>query len=632
MVQVPWEQVRGQSTCDAGTWQRWNGPVRLAVVVGVAYFLVAYLSILVVAKVGAAIFWPAAGIPAGTLIALGRDARWPVAVGTITASFVANLAGGRHVWLSIIFGLCAAGEALLAAGLIERHFGRHFSLGRFRHALGFIAAALVGTAVAGGVGALAKLIDDPSQPFWVTWQYWSSSDFVGLIAVAPLLIGILAAVRAPPRRSELIEGAAAVIAISTATGMIVLLLPERWWEMCLLVAALFPLLLWPAARCRPMFVSAAVFAVFVIVVSALTLGIGHFSTSDQPIDELAMNAHLTIVGVALSALILASLFAERAENATRLQEALSAASALAFEWDMGTGMSLRSDNAAQILGLDQRQLSTGESFVARINPADRARFMSLLSGLTRDNPTYSTTFRFTRPDGREIWVEDTARGEFDTAGRLVRVSGLGVDVTERKQAEIRQEILVAELDHRVKNVLVRVAAIVSETRESSQSMDDFVKALGGRLQSMAAAHTLLSKGRWQGVGVADLLRDQIAPYATGGNVTIQGPNLILTAASTQALAMVVHELATNAVKFGALSTRDGRVSISWGAPSVNHDAADLAVEWRETGGPRIVKPIQRAFGTSLIHELISHELGGAVDLAFDPDGVCCRMRLPLGRA
>jgi len=148
---------------------------------------------------------------------------------------------------------------------------------------------------------------------------------------------------------------------------------------------------------------------------------------------------------------------------------------------------------------------------------------------------------------------------------------------------------------------------------------------------MSAAHSLLSKGRWQGVGIADLIRDQLAPYATGVNATIQGPNIILAAATTQALAMVVHELATNAVKFGALSAPGGRVSVGWGAPSGGDDAADLTVEWRETGGPPVAKPTRSGFGTSLIDELIAHELGGMVDLAFDPAGVCCRMKLPLGR-
>ena len=200
--------------------------------------------------------------------------------------------------------------------------------------------------------------------------------------------------------------------------------------------------------------------------------------------------------------------------------------------------------------------------------------------------------------------------------------------TRVANAFAHQKLLVAELDHRVKNVLVRVAAIVTETRESSYSMDDFVKALGGRLQSMAAAHSMLSKGRWHGVGVADLIRNQLAPYVTGANVTIQGPNVMLSAATTQALAMVVHELATNAAKFGALSRAGGRVTINWDAPP-GDGAATFTVEWREIGGPVVAKPTTAGFGISLIGELISHELGGTADLAFDPDGVSCRMAFPL---
>src|SRR5262249_43993626 len=162
------------------------------------------------------------------------------------------------------------------------------------------------------------------------------SDLVGLFAVAPFLIGLVATVRSPPPHRELVEGATAVVAIGLTTGVIIALLPEAWWEMCLLIAVLFPLLMWPAARCRPVFVSAAVLAVSGMVVLALTFDIGHFNTAKIPIGELAMNAHLTIVGLALCALILASLFAERAESARRLQEALSAGSVLAFDWDVET--------------------------------------------------------------------------------------------------------------------------------------------------------------------------------------------------------------------------------------------------------------------------------------------------------
>jgi PAS domain S-box-containing protein len=629
MLQVP--QFQGNFAADPHIRERRLGLVKLTVVVGVAYFLAARLSIVILAKDGAAMFWPAAGISAGILIALGRDARRPVAIGATAATIAASLMGGRNVFISSIFGLCNAGEALLIAWLIERHVGRRFRLGRFRHVLGFLGAAILATAIFAVGAAAGKLIYDPNLPIWFTWQHWFFADLVGVIAVAPFLIGLIAAVRVPPPRRELIEGGVAVAALVATTGLIIVLLPETWWEMCLLVAALFPMLLWPAARCRPVFAAAAVFDICLMIVSALTFDIGHFNKVNQPADELALNAYISIFGVAVCALILASLFAERAEGARRLQEALAAGSVLAFEWDVGTDRSLRSDNAAQVLGLEKEQLTTGASFVTRINPDDRARFTALLSGLRRDNPSYSTTYRFTRPDGREIWLEDTARAEFDAVGRLVRVSGLGVDVTERRQADIRQAILVAELDHRVKNVLARVVAVAAQTRERSDSIDDFVKTLSGRLQSMASAHALLSQSRWGGVGIADLIRDQLAPHATGTNVTIHGPNITLSAATSQALAMVIHELVTNAVKFGALSTPGGQVSISWEASPGGDGRADLAVEWREIGGPPVTKPTQSGYGSSLIRELIPYELGGAVQFAFDPDGVCCRMTLPLER-
>src|SRR5262249_42640852 len=348
MLQMLREQVC-QFTAARHTRRSWIGLVTLTIAIGVAYFLVAHFSLLLVAKVGAVIVWPAAGISAGVLIALGRDARWPVAVATGTATIAAGLLNGRPAWISIIFSLCTAGQALLIAWLIEHNFGRYFSLSRLRHVLGFISAVVVGVGVTASGATLAKLINNSNQPIWMTWEQWFFGDLGGLIAVSPFLIGLIAALQRPPSRGELIEGVASVVAIGMTTGIIFLLLPESWWEMCLLVAVLFPLLLWPAARCQPVFALATAFAVCVIVVSALAFDIGHFSS--QQIDELAINAHITIIGVSFCALILASLFAERAENSKRLQQALSAGSVLAFEWDADTDVSQRSDNAAQVLGL-----------------------------------------------------------------------------------------------------------------------------------------------------------------------------------------------------------------------------------------------------------------------------------------
>ncbi len=182
-------------------------------------------------------------------------------------------------------------------------------------------------------------------------------------------------------------------------------------------------------------------------------------------------------------------------------------------------------------------------------------------------------------------------------------------MTERKHAEERQDLLIAELDHRVKNVLARVAVVAMQTREGSTSMSEFVKALDGRIQSMAAAHSLLSQSRWHGVGLADLVRDQLAPYATAANAKISGPNIMLSAAATQAVAMVLHELVTNAAKYGALSKPGGKVSIEWDKPSDGSTGAMLTIDWREIGGPPVTAQAHSGFGTSLIRDLIPHELG-----------------------
>jgi two-component sensor histidine kinase len=163
-------------------------------------------------------------------------------------------------------------------------------------------------------------------------------------------------------------------------------------------------------------------------------------------------------------------------------------------------------------------------------------------------------------------------------------------------------------------------------------MDQFVKALEGRIQSMAAAHSLLSQNRWQGVGLNDLVRDQLAPYAMEANAKISGPNIMLSAAATQAVAMVLHELVTNAAKYGALSTPNGAVSVNWDKSSNERESTNVTIVWREFGGPPVTTPAQSSFGATLIRDLIPHELGGKVDLVFGTDGLSCRIEVPFERA
>ncbi len=612
----------------------------LAVAIGLSYFVAARLSLGLLTKPdGVAVFWPAAGISAGTLIALGPRARWPVVFGAMAATIIANLLGDRSIWSALVFAVCNAGEAVIIAGVIERYFGPVFSLDRLSHVLGFLGAVVAGTAISGVGGTLGYILFHTSTaPPLTIWYHWFTSDALGVITVAPLLIGLVAAARDPAPRREFIEGAAALATLTVLSGVLIFL-PREPWATVVPIAALFPLLLWLAARCRPVFAAAAAFIVALTIVWTTTFGIGIFGDARFPMAERILSGQAGILAVSLCSFVLAALFAERRQHEAvlmaseaRLQEALTAGGVAAFDWEVHSDQSQRSENAAQILGFGPKEDFGGAQFLARVHPDERSRVLNLLRNVRPDNPVFDATFRFIRPDSREVWLEQTAKGEFDSAGRLTHLRGLTIDITERKLAEARQDLLVAELDHRVKNVLARVAVVAMQTREGSITMDQYMKALEGRIQSMAAAHSLLSQSRWQGVGLNDLVRDQFAPYAMAANAKISGPNIMLSAAATQAVAMVLHELVTNAAKYGALSTPNGAVSVNWDKPSDERGVTNVTIIWRELGGPPVTAPARSSFGSSLIRDLIPHELGGTVDLMFEPDGVSCRLEIPVERA
>jgi PAS domain S-box-containing protein len=553
----------------------------------------------------------------------------------MVATIVANLLGDRNLWSSIVFALCNAGEAVLTAWLIERYFGSPFSLDRLSHVLGLLGAVIVATAVSGIGGTLGfALFHDASASIFVTWQEWFASDALGIVTIAPLVIGLASAAREPPARNETIEGLIALASL-IVMSVIVIALPPKPWTTVVPIALLFPVLLWIAARCGPVFAAAAAFIVTLAIVWTTTIGVGHFGDPGVPMADRVLAARAGILAVALCAYVLAALFAERrqhelelAESEARLQEALTAGAVTTFVWDVGTGSSQRSTDAAQILGFDPRQTFTPNNFLSRVHPDDRERFKALVRGVTPERPAYTVAFRFKRHDGREVWLEETAKAEFDALGRLVRLKGLTLDVTARKRFEGQQSLLIAELDHHVKNLLTRVAAVAKDMREDSGSLDEYVQALDRRIRSMAGAHALLSQSRWDGVDLVELVRCQLAPNGTDANTTIVGPHVTLPVAATQVLAMVLHELATNAAKYGALSTPHGRVEVNWNR-GLGEDPANLSIGWREVGGPAVAASPDCKYGVSIIRDLIPQELGGSVDLTFASGGVCCKIEIPL---
>ena len=616
--------------------RQWVAAAATAAAVGVAYFLAARLSLYLLREPdGVAVFWPANGVAAGALIALGRGSRWAVSIGAATASIVANILGDRSFVAAAIFALSNVGEAILVAAIIERRFGTRFSLDRLHNVLGLLLTAVFASAISGLGGALGyRLFHSPSASSLITWQHWVASDSLGIATVAPLLIGVAASVRVPPSPKEFTEGAGALAAI-TVMSAISILLPSASWATVLPIT-LFPVLLWISARCQPVFAAAAAFVVALAIVSATTFEIGYFGDPGLPINNRIEGAQASILTTTLCTLVLAALFAERRqheaalkETAARLEQALTAGAVMAFEWDARTRASFHhSESAAKIIGYDPQASFTVTKFRKLIHSADFARYKANLRSVRPDKPSYAVTFRVTRPDGREIWLEETATAEFDATGQCVRVKGLTVDVTQRKRTDEHQRLLIAELDHRVKNVLARVATVAEYTRQSSSTIDEFIQALDGRIQSMAVAHELLSQSGWQAIRLADIVRSQLAPYATDTNTTTGGPDITLSAAAAEALAMVLQELVTNASKYGALSIPGGQVSVRWQCR--RSDAGEgLMIVWSETGGPPVSVPTEYGYGTSLIRELVPHELGGTVDLAFSSGGLCCTIEIPI---
>jgi PAS domain S-box-containing protein len=324
--------------------------------------------------------------------------------------------------------------------------------------------------------------------------------------------------------------------------------------------------------------------------------------------------------------------AEQALAERDIQLTLAAKAGLVgtYAYDADTEIMQISAGYAAIHGFPEGTTEIARSeCLAGVHPDDRGRVEQSRSEAFRARRSeYNEEYRVTRPGGELRWVEARCFLSFSGEGSPQRVVGVSIDITERKRVEQQQRTLLAELDHRVKNTLSTVNAVVSHTQQGSGSVADFVATLDGRIRSMATTHELLSSHRWHGVSLMELVRSELAPYATRHNTEINGAGILLKPEAGQAMAMVLHELATNAAKYGALSTKDGRVSIRWHRHLNGHPRPHLMFEWQEIGGPPVVAVNKSSYGTSTIRELIPYEFGGAVDLVLAPEGARCRLELP----
>ena len=323
--------------------------------------------------------------------------------------------------------------------------------------------------------------------------------------------------------------------------------------------------------------------------------------------------------------------AELEESTSRLVEseqrrsmAIAAGKMGSWDWDWVNGDWMWDEGQYQICGVDPQAFEvTSANVQALLHPADTHKLRKALARFAKGARSYETEFRVNRPDGEMRWCVGTAAATIDKAGRVVRVSGVTVDITERKRAEERQNLLTREVDHRAKNALALAQSIVRLTR--AQDIDAYVRAVEGRISALARIHTILSLSSWQGAEITRLVDEELAPYAVSGQIKVSGPELQLEPATAQTLALAFHELVTNSAKYGALSAVPGRLSVHW---EIQHDDA-LTLIWEEIGGPLVHKPASRGFGTRSVIASIESQLGGQALFDWRAEGLVCRLLVPL---
>ena len=284
------------------------------------------------------------------------------------------------------------------------------------------------------------------------------------------------------------------------------------------------------------------------------------------------------------------------------------------------------EGASRIFGWEASEM-IGQPILRIIPPELHDEEVEILARLRRgERIEHFDTVRLAK-DGRRVDISLAVSPIRDNSGRVTGASKVARDVTERKEAEKLQRLLVDELNHRVKNTLATVQAIASHSLRRARNSEDFVSSFTGRVQALARAHHLLTERMWRGADVADLVREQVVLGVVESNrVAFSGPALLLDPQSALHLALVLHELATNARKYGALSVPQGQLSVSWSM--LANKGRMLVLQWSERGGPAVAAPSSVGFGTSLIQQALDAH-GGSASIQYAAEGVTCEIKLPL---
>ncbi len=338
--------------------------------------------------------------------------------------------------------------------------------------------------------------------------------------------------------------------------------------------------------------------------------------------------------------------AERAlrESEERLRAALRAGRMAYWSWNAAEDARTASDNLEEVFGLLPGQpWQTSQHGFALLHPDDLDRHRELIRRSVEAGQGWHSTFRIIRPRDRQIaWLEERSEPSHDPVTGQQRITGLVWDITEQREAAERQNVLLAELQHRTRNLLGIVRSLIDRTMARSASLDEFRERFRPRLEALARVNGLLSRlNDGERITFSDLVRSEISVHgaitggsALDGQVTMNGPEDVrLRSSHVQTLALGIHELATNALKYGALSRQEGRLSIVWYVEPASDGERRLKVFWRESGVPVQLgpdrRPQRRGYGTELLERALPYHLDATTHYAITPEGVRCTITLPI---
>lgn len=326
---------------------------------------------------------------------------------------------------------------------------------------------------------------------------------------------------------------------------------------------------------------------------------------------------------------LRQLAAAARESEERLALALHGADQGIWDWDLHTNVLTWDTRCKAIFGFPAQTPVTPEAHLEALHPEDRARVAAAIAAALRERRDFDQEYRVRCPDGSQRWVLSRGRGYHDEAGLPYRMAGTVMDITQRKRVEQQRTLLLHELNHRVKNSLATVHALARQTALSTASPVAFVEAFESRLIALARAHDLLTIGGWGEVTIHEIVHRTLEPHGAGTpRILASGEGAPLPPKAALALSLALHELATNATKYGALSVPAGQVQVRWEVASAE-PVRRLTLDWVEAQGPPVLPPTGKGFGSRLLERGLRQELDAEVTLAFPPAGARCRIAFAL---